>query len=99
MSASNWRQCPQCLKRRAAEKSGLVKAAQDQYGKVSIEDFMAAKQAAEQFDPEEIEDTLREDYWIGVSSLGVFRAHYSCQCTACGYSFEFKHDRQTELKP
>jgi hypothetical protein len=40
------------------------------------------------------DNTLREDYEIGVNDTGEFEIVYSCRCNTCGFVFTFKHKQQ-----
>lgn len=33
--------------------------------------------------------TLRQDYWIGIGSLGDFECNFRALCTTCGFDFTF----------
>lgn len=43
------------------------------------------------------EDTLREDYEIGVDLRGEFEVRYRCCCGKCGFEFKFRHDEQVTI--
>lgn len=38
-----------------------------------------------------LDDTLREDYEIGVSSKGEFFVDYGASCGVCGFVFSHSH--------
>jgi hypothetical protein len=104
MSADNWTECPNCRKKAEAEKLERIEAVAKGYGKVKREkyDQLVAK-AAESI---KLEQTLREDYELGVlrgKDFSCKRPHecvfyiiYSCSCSHC--SFEFKHRYEQEVK-
>jgi hypothetical protein len=89
MSADNWTTCPKCKQteqeKRDKQRSNLRKS----YGKVDpleYEKLLTASKAEIALD-----DTLREDYEIGVDSDGCFDISYSCSCTKCDFRYTFKH--------
>lgn len=89
MSANNWTQCPKCV---AAEKERQTKAvakSAKSYGKVDPDKFLAM---LEDQKPREIEDTMREDYELGVDSSGDFYVSYRCSCNKCDFEFRYKHE-------
>jgi hypothetical protein len=90
MSADNWTYCPKCKKDNERKNAARLQEAQEAYGKIPAPDYLALVAAAEK--PIPLEDTLREDYEIGINSDGVFRVSYSCSCHDCGFSFEFKRE-------
>ena len=90
MSADNWTICPECLKNR----TDLVKAARDLYGRVSKGDYEQAMEDARNVAPQE--ETLREDYGFSLegSSLSIY---YGCMCQDCGFTFNF--NEEIDIKP
>ena len=42
-----------------------------------------------------LQETLREDYELGIKSDGTFFVDYRSGCTACDFSFSFKHTANT----
>lgn len=95
MSADNWATCPKCKIRVEAESNKLKLDAGKAYGKVSPEEYLVLFETANK--PVKLDDTLREDYEIGITSDGKFYASYGGACQ-CGFSFSFKHECDT-LKP
>jgi len=89
MSADNWRICPKCLENVSTGRSVAIEKAKASYGTVPLEDFQKAMDKAKAL-PQEPDDTLREDYELGVDEDGVFFVNYSCSCHYCGFSFKFK---------
>lgn len=90
MSASNWRECPACLRDAKAKQAAAVKAADESYGKVPAADFINMRKLAVK--PAAVEETLREDYELGVSEDGRFFMHYSGVCQTCSFAFKFRHE-------
>lgn len=94
MSADNWAICPQCTSKLKAGHEKLTSRAKASYGKVSPEKYAELIEAVK-FEPP-ASSTLREDYEIGVDRNGLFYINYGCSCSACGFSFSFKHEEQTK---
>ena len=100
MSADNWRQCPNCLKIARAKKSEMVKKVDEAYVHMPIAQFDQIRKECDEFDPDDIEKTLREDYEIGTYEEGVeakFSVSYSCSCSECGFSFSHKDFQMVPL--
>lgn len=93
MSADNWGVCPQCKKITDKKNKQRILNVGKQYGKVSPEEFI--KLSAEASQPIKVEETLREDYEIGVDDEGMFTVSYVCSCEVCGFKYEFKKDHST----
>jgi hypothetical protein len=93
MSADNWTRCPACRAKALAEYVAAKRKLDADYGKVPVEAFVARRDALK--DPPQLEDTLREDYEIGVLPGGEFIVRYSCSCSKnCGFSHKYKHSEQ-----
>lgn len=95
MSADNWTVCPKC----GTENEGAEERERERrkalYGTIPMEEWEALnKKPLPQDEPE---DTLREDYEIGIWD-GKFFAKYSGYCTNddCDFQFEFNHEEQIE---
>ncbi len=98
MSADNWDTCPRCFKRQQEHIENICKEAKDSYGRVTVDvfdDLRAKAAAAREVD---CEDTLREDYELGVHLDGRFYVRYSGQCDACAFSHEFEYDQQLAVE-
>ncbi len=91
MSADNWTQCPKCYAKTVKERQAALAKVEKSYGKQAMEDWLYEKSQAEAIDPEEIGESLREDYNCGVNGGGVFEVSYSCSCNQCDFKFSFKH--------
>ena len=96
MSADNWATCPKCLRTAAAEKEARHRTAAEAYGKVPADEWRALVAEAEA-EPE-LEDTLREDYSVGMTVTGRFYVSYRGRCQRCDFEHRFKAEEQV-LKP
>ena len=76
MSADNWAKCPRCEEDRLNARAKFEKKIQQSYGKVSAEEYL--RMTKEFKEPKPVEQTLREDYEIGIYDGGFF-ASYSGQ--------------------
>ncbi len=92
MSADNWTQCPACVAKALKEYAAAKRKLDADYGKVPAEAFVARRDALK--DPPKIEDTLREDYELGVCLNGEFYVSYSCLCSACNFAHTHEHSEQ-----
>ncbi len=97
MSADNWTKCPKCCEEATKRKASAMAKAKQMYGKVDAEKFMAATESARRLPNIPGEDTLREDYEIGIDgSTGGFSVSYAASCRKCGFRFVFKRDVSAE---
>lgn len=92
MSADNWTVCPRCKAKNDAAREAHAKTIRAAYGKVTVDEWEKLKTSVP---PPEPEDTLREDYEIGIRR-GEFFAAYFASCNECGFTFEFKHKQETK---
>lgn len=92
MSADNWRVCPKCKKTAEAKKAHEKAAVQKAYGEVSIVEFLLIRNKAEAV--VQLEDTLREDYFIGIDEKGKFHVDYTGCCDECGLKHEYHYSQQ-----
>lgn len=102
MSANNYRLCPKCRSVELRELDSFRNKVDQSYGKIPLEDFekmrKEQKEREEKFsNPEEEKMTLREDWEIRMDESGEFRLRYNCQCSQCGFSFEYQHSEQCDL--
>ena len=99
MSASNWDMCPRCNAKEADELAKAKVRLKAAYGKVEVGEYEVLKDAIAEREKQVMEDTLREDWQIGVNDFGLFYVRYSCGCTAagCKFSYEFKHEKQLKV--
>jgi len=101
MSADNWSNCPNCLKKRKLKKQTHEGLLQQFYGKVSAEEYLEMsrnpkhpkfKNAVPVFEEDTYEEgSLREDYCQGVDDDGVYSVEYHCSCGNCGFQWSYKH--------
>ncbi len=96
MSANNWDTCPKCKRKAEQEHAAIIQATKDAYGKLTREDYVELLREAEK--PTELEDTLREDWEVGVSDSGQFYVNYRGSCENCGFEFRFTHEEQVNLE-
>lgn len=91
MSADNWRQCPRCLANHKEQIAAELQEANQAYGKVPADEYRAKLDKAKANSEVELEDTLREDYQIGVDEDGQFAVGYRASCEQCNFVFRFDH--------
>ena len=91
MSADNWAVCPLCVRLAKQEKLAL-------YGKVSEEEYLDAVKRYDKIIASSNENTLREDYDIGISKDGTFTVSYSGSCKRCGLKYQYKYSTPVELE-
>lgn len=96
MSADNWAFCPQCVKKAEIFKEKEIKKANQSYGKVTPEEYLDLRKAAET--PVDLEQTFREDYSIGVDGKGGFIVDYSGSCKVCGLKYSYKYVEQIKFQ-
>ena len=95
MSADNWAICPKCKLKSEKEYTEQLAYAKSQYGVISSDEYRELIIEAEK--PVIFEESMREDYEIGVESDGEFSVSYSCCCQTCGFLFKFKHEEKVEI--
>lgn len=95
MSANNWRICPQCKAKALAEWEARKQAARKAYGKVPSEKYEQMTAAAR--DEPELEDSLREDYQIGITEKDEFYVIYRGSCQVCSFEHRFRHKQQLSI--
>jgi len=91
MSADNWTRCQECEDKANLARRLFEQKVQDSYGKVPKEEYLRLNEELNK--PEKREDTLREDYEIGISG-DVFSVSYVAWCTVCGFKYEFKTNQK-----
>ena len=87
MSADNWAMCPACKKKNDDNNAKRIKDAESQYGEIPSGEYRALIKKAEK--PIELEETLREDYEIGIYEDGSFQVSYRGKCETCGLQHTF----------
>lgn len=98
MSATNWGECPACLKRAMDDKERQRKAAHEAYGRVPVDDYLLMRAESEK--GVQIDSTLREDYCQGMTEAGKYYVHYrgECQNSDCSFLHEFTHEEDVLVK-
>lgn len=94
MGADNWAICPRCLKAATKEHEAKKKKAEDSYGKVSADKYLALLEASK--GEPELDSTLREDYELGVCTDGNFYVIYKGACDKCTFKFEYRYEEDTK---
>lgn len=89
MSADNWTICPRCQKTALAAKERDREKLAKQYGKIEPVEFV--KRSAEVDKPIELEETLREDYELGLFE-GQFYISYRASCAQCGFELSYARE-------
>ena len=95
MSADNWTVCPKCNKRNVEMRTARKWAADESYGKVSVEEYRKIVDLAAQ--EIGIDSNLREDYEQFMDEDGVYTVSYRCACSVCDFSFRYTHKEKVEL--
>lgn len=98
MSANNWSVCPKCKANEERRQKTATEWAAKKYGVVTPAEYMAMLEDAK---PRELEETMREDYEIGVDDDGEFFVDYAatCQHGGCNFMFRFKHRQDATKEP
>ena len=89
MSADRWSKCPKC---REKQEKAAEKLVADIAAAKATKDFdRFAMLLEKQSEPQqELEDTLREDWGIGIWDAESFEVSYSASCSICGFKYSFK---------
>lgn len=95
MSADNWRICPKCEETRLLTIQLSKDTLKKKYGKVSADEYEKMRSNVEAAEHKTLEETLREDYELGVDGEGVFGIVYSAACQKCNYMFRYEHSQKT----
>lgn len=101
MSADNWAQCPRCVKEHHDYLDQRQALVQRSYGTVSAADFLALKATVDQEMATEFENTLREDYQLGIyDEMGThkFFVNYNGRCKTCDFHFQYEYETDP-MKP
>lgn len=96
MSADNWTKCPACKVKAQEKQKELEQKLNDGYGKLSKEDYQLLVDQVKTAPPE-LEDTLREDYEIGIYGDRFF-VNYKGRCQKCGWLHEYKWEDRNLVK-
>jgi hypothetical protein len=99
MSADRWSACPICKRKAEAVQKELQEGVESAYGKLSRVEWEQRRDEA--YKPIELEDTMREDYEIGITDRDThleYYAIYSCSCEVCGFEFNDNREQKIESK-
>ena len=98
MSATNWGECPACLRRAHEAKAKQQQETAEAYGKIPVEEYLLMRAESEK--EVKIDDTLREDYCQGMTEAGKYYVHYrgECQNADCSFLHEFTHEEDVLAK-
>lgn len=89
MSANNWTTCPKCKRKKEDAAERLRKKALAAYGTVSAGQYADMLGMARDAKEVPLQNSMREDYELGVDSEGRFSIAYRANCTACGFIFDY----------
>ncbi len=100
MSAENWALCPQCEKAEGENKAFRANEAKESYGKIPEAEYLEL--IVKNNKPIILEETLREDYEIGIFDEGLGKQlliSYSARCENedCDFKIDYKHAELIEL--
>lgn len=95
MSADNWAICPKCLELAQDRQEALEEKLEKSYGVVSPEQYLRLFEKSRE--KPKLEQTLREDYEIGILNTAEFYVRYKGACTKCGFNYEYKYDQNIIL--
>jgi len=84
MSSDTWTICPKCQDRIYSDRQKKLDAVKKSYGKIASEKYISDYDDAVK--PVEMENTLREDYEIGITD-GVYTVSYGASCSRCDFRF------------
>lgn len=93
MSASNWRECPRCLDQAEKDHTKQYEEWKESYGKVPIGEYEANRPNTH---PEDVGETLREDYELGINVDGIFYMRYHSSCDSCDFEYKKEFSEPTE---
>jgi len=96
VSANNWRDCPKCIAKATMKRARLSQEAQDSYGKVTPALYQEMLLAVREC--QHPENSMREDWQLGINTTGEFYVSYYANCDECGFKFSFKQERQLEIR-
>lgn len=98
MSADNWCVCPKCKVNVAKKKAETLRKAQETYGKVPAEEYERMIASARIGVKKNDNDTLREDYELGMREDGTFWVSYYASCQKCEFKYQFKDEHKVDLE-
>jgi hypothetical protein len=91
MSADNWAICPKCKKLADSEHEQFLNKMKSGYGKIPPEEYLEMVEKSKK--PILLDQTLREDFGLGVDDVGNFFVSYGCSCE-CGFKFRYDHKQK-----
>jgi hypothetical protein len=83
MSADHWDVCPRCLYKAIKADEAQRAAVEASYGRVPVEEFLAARAALPVEVDREQYRTFRENYEVGGADRGVVTVAYTGGCSKC----------------
>lgn len=94
MSANNWTLCPRCKKLAESAKINRLLEAENNYGKIPADEYRRLFDQAVK--PKPLEETMREDYEIGVYN-DEFEVNYYAHCQKCYFEYRYKNKFKIEI--
>ena len=91
MSADNWTICPKCKSKKEDIEKKTRLEAERSYGKVTPDKFLTLINAVLNKENKKQEETLREDYKIGMDGYGSFSINYRAGCVECGFKYSYDY--------
>ncbi len=88
MSADNWAICPKCKRLDDEKRRSFAKQIKEAYGTLPENEYL--EMIGQLNDPARLEETLREDYEIGILN-DYFYVSYGAHCDKCGFKHSFNH--------
>jgi hypothetical protein len=67
------------------------------YGKIPADRYLNNLKTFEADKAKAPDDTLREDWSIGIDNLGVFSVNYSGCCDTCHLEFSYQHEENIDF--
>lgn len=98
MSANNWSVCPRCAAVSLKHREAKLQRIADAYGKVGLTKFVSMQSEAAENPAEKLDETMREDWELGLDEQGNFYVSYRAHCQQCGFDYRFKHEEKVSLK-
>lgn len=99
MSADNWAVCPRCKLNEMNAVKALDYRVENEYGKISIDDFLVLRNEAQQRRealPKQ-ESSFREDYEIYGAEEGTIQVEYRGSCKYCGLVTKFTYSQKMDV--
>lgn len=90
MSADRWKKCPVCAVNKEKDVLKLRSQVNHEYGKLSQEHWLELKKEVDEFASTPLEETLREDFEIGLNEDGWLDIYYTCSCHICGTTRKYE---------